>query len=66
MNWLSPVWPDPLAIRITRKRGAPTRKIRQKRDRKMAMYLSMGLSQRDIAKLLGISRTSVQKRMRRS
>ncbi len=59
MNWLS-VLPSPKRI------GAPPKEVRIKRDRQMARYLSMGLSQRDIAKLLGISRTSVQKRMRKS
>lgn len=32
----------------------------------MALYLAIGLSQREIAKRLKISRTAVQKRMRRS
>ena len=60
MNWLSP-------LQSSKKRaGPPTKEVRQKRDRQFAKYLSIGLSQRDIAKLLGISRTSVQKRMRRS
>lgn len=59
VTWLS-VLPSP------KRRGPPTKEVREKRDRHFARYLSMGLSQRDIAKLLGISRTSVQKRMRRS
>jgi transposase len=62
MNWLTPIASIPRA----RRAGPPTKEVREKRDRLMAKYLGMGLSQRDIAKLLDISRTSVQKRMRRS
>jgi len=60
VSWLNP------ALSNIRRGGPPPKKVREKRDRQMARYLSMGLSQRDIAKLLGISRTSVQKRMRKS
>lgn len=62
MNWLTPL----SQITSRKPSGAPPKDVREKRDRKFARYIAIGLSQRDIAKLLGISRTSVQKRMRKS
>lgn len=62
MNWFSPI----SSMHVIKRSGAPSRDVREQRDRKFSRYLSIGLSQRDIAKRLGISRTAVQKRMRKS
>jgi DNA invertase Pin-like site-specific DNA recombinase len=59
-------WFAPLMGAKVRRYGQPPRVIRELRDQEMARLLDAGTSQRDIAKLLGISRTSVQKRMRKS
>lgn len=61
MSWLAP-----LKMAQSSRRGPPSKEVRQARDGQMALYLAMGLSQREIAKRLKISRTAVQKRMRRS
>ena len=69
MNWydaaLAAQEHDPQAEAGSRRRGRPTKREIAMRTRKMTVYLGRGLSQREIAKRLGISRTSVQKRMRR-
>ena len=59
-------WLNPLLGANVRRYGPPSRVVREFRDEEMARLLKKGTSQRKIAKLLGISRTSVQKRMRRS